>query len=78
MGLPRDQILFVSGNGWDASAASLAGFGTCWVNRALGPFDVLGATPTVVTEDLLSMADWMLENFALAEAPPVEEGPAAP
>lgn len=81
MGLPREQILFVSANGWDASAASLAGFGTCWVNRALGPFDVLGATPTVVTEDLLSMADWMLGNFDGAAIPadsaaPADEAPA--
>jgi 2-haloacid dehalogenase len=61
MGHPRDQILFVSANGWDASAASLFGFQVCWVNRNLGPFDVLGATPTVVTEDLSAMADWVLE-----------------
>jgi 2-haloacid dehalogenase len=61
MGHPRDQILFVSANGWDASAASLFGFPVCWVNRQLGPFDVLGAGPTVVTEDLGAMADWVLE-----------------
>ena len=61
MGHSRDQILFVSANGWDAGAASLFGFPTCWINRNLGPFDVLGGTPTVVTEDLTAMADWMLE-----------------
>jgi 2-haloacid dehalogenase len=61
MGHSREHILFVSANGWDASAASLFGFPVCWVNRNLGPFDVLGATPTVVTEDLDAMADWVLE-----------------
>jgi 2-haloacid dehalogenase len=61
MGHGREHILFVSSNGWDASAASLFGFPVCWVNRNLGPFDVLGATPTVVTEDLSAMADWVLE-----------------
>jgi 2-haloacid dehalogenase len=61
MGHARDQILFVSSNGWDAGAASLFGFPVCWVNRQLGPFDVLGAVPTVVTEDLGAMADWVLE-----------------
>jgi 2-haloacid dehalogenase len=61
MGHSREHILFVSSNGWDASAASLFGFPVCWVNRKLGPFDVLGATPTVVTEDLAAMADWVLE-----------------
>lgn len=62
MGHPRDQILFVSANGWDASAAGLFGFPVCWINRNLGPFDVLGGAPTVVTEDLTAMADWMLEE----------------
>ncbi|MDB5915814.1 MAG: Haloacid dehalogenase type [Massilia sp.] len=61
MGHAREHILYVSANGWDASAASLAGFPVCWINRNLGPFDLLGATPTVVTEDLGAMADWVLE-----------------
>jgi 2-haloacid dehalogenase len=64
MGQSREHILFVSSNGWDASAAGLFGFPVCWVNRKLGPFDVLGATPTVVTEDLAAMADWVLEPDA--------------
>jgi len=61
MGHSREHILYVSANGWDASAASLFGFPVCWINRNLGPFDVLGATPKVVTEDLGAMADWVLE-----------------
>lgn len=60
MGNSREHILFVSSNGWDASAASLFGFPVCWVNRQLGPFDVLGAVPAVVTGDLGAMADWVL------------------
>ena len=61
MGHAREHILYVSANGWDASAASLAGYPVCWINRNLGPFDVLGATPMVATEDLGAMADWVLE-----------------
>ena len=61
MGHAREHILYVSANGWDASAASLSGFPVCWINRNLGPFDALGATPMVVTEDLGAMADWVLE-----------------
>ncbi len=72
MGHAREHILYVSANGWDASAASLAGFPVCWVNRNLGPFDVLGATPTVVTEDLAAMADWVLEEWV--PSIPQEEG----
>ena len=61
MGHDRGQLLFVSSNAWDASAAGLFGFPVCWVNRQHGPFDVLGATPTAVTEDLAAMANWVLE-----------------
>jgi 2-haloacid dehalogenase len=60
MGQVRDEILFVSSNAWDASAAGLFGFPVCWVNRARGPFDELGATPAAVVHDLGEMADWVL------------------
>jgi 2-haloacid dehalogenase len=60
MGHAREQILFVSSNAWDASAASLFGFPVCWINRADGPFDELGATPAKVVRDLGAMADWVL------------------
>ncbi|ATQ77991.1 haloacid dehalogenase type II [Massilia violaceinigra] len=59
-GHPRENILYVSANGWDASAASLFGFPVCWVNRDGGPLEELGAAPTVVVPDLAAMADWML------------------
>lgn len=59
-GHPRENVLFVSSNGWDASAASLFGFPVCWVNRDGGPFEQLGATPAVVVPDLAAMADWVL------------------
>jgi 2-haloacid dehalogenase len=75
MGHSREHILFVSANGWDASGASLFGYPTCWVNRTLGAFDVLGATPTVVTENLTAMADWVLEDWD--GIPEISEGDAA-
>jgi 2-haloacid dehalogenase len=61
VGYPRENILYVSANGWDASAASLFGFPVCWVNRDGGPLDALGATPAVVVPDLAAMADWLLD-----------------
>jgi len=60
MGLPRDRLLFVSSNSWDATGARHFGFPVCWVNRQGAVFDELGATPTRVVRDLGEMADWLL------------------
>jgi 2-haloacid dehalogenase len=62
MGHPRANLVFVSSNGWDASAASLFGFRVCWVNRANAPLDELGATLEQVVPDLGAMADWVLSQ----------------
>jgi 2-haloacid dehalogenase len=66
MGGDRGAVLFVSSNPWDASAASLFGFPVCWINRSGGAFDELGATPSVVVDDLAAMADWALTQPAAA------------
>ncbi len=47
-----DQVLFVSSNGWDASAAAAYGFATVWVNRGSDPMDRLPGTPQHVLTDL--------------------------
>ena len=44
-GCVRDEVLFVSSNGWDAAAAAGYGFTTAWVNRAGEPVDRLPARP---------------------------------
>lgn len=46
LGLPADQIMFVSSNCWDAIGATWFGYRTLWVNRAGLPLDPLGTTPT--------------------------------
>lgn len=51
-GLPREQILFVSSNGWDALAATWWGYRTLWVNRWGLPFEELGTEPTRTGRDL--------------------------
>ncbi|WP_171176825.1 haloacid dehalogenase type II [Ruegeria sp. HKCCD8929] len=48
----RDEVLFVSSNGWDAAGASGYGFTTAWVNRAGEPMDRLPWTPAHVLSDL--------------------------
>jgi len=48
----RDEVLFVSSNGWDAGCAAAYGFTTLWVNRAGEPMDRLHGTPSHVASDL--------------------------
>ncbi|WP_095588631.1 haloacid dehalogenase type II [Actibacterium ureilyticum] len=51
----RDQVLFVSSNGWDAGCASGYGFTTAWVNRAGLPMDRLPWQPAHVLSDLTAI-----------------------
>lgn len=51
-GCAPDQVLFVSSNGWDASAAAEYGFTTAWVNRADLPQDRLPGRPAFTLPDL--------------------------
>ncbi|WP_368346422.1 haloacid dehalogenase type II [Pelagovum sp. HNIBRBA483] len=44
-GCARDEVLFVSSNGWDAAGAAGFGFQTAWINRADEPQDRLYAAP---------------------------------
>lgn len=54
-GCSKDEVLFVSSNGWDACAAAGYGFQTAWVNRAGAPLDRLYAKPHHVLPDLTSI-----------------------
>lgn len=51
-GCHRDEVLFVSSNGWDAAAATGYGFTTAWVKRSGDPMDRLPWTPAHVLRDL--------------------------
>ncbi|MCB1337916.1 MAG: haloacid dehalogenase type II [Maritimibacter sp.] len=46
------EVLFVSSNGWDISAAAGHGFVTAWVNRAGAPMERLGHPPNKQLSDL--------------------------
>jgi 2-haloacid dehalogenase len=46
LGLPADEILFVSSNGWDAIGATWYGYTTLWVNRSGLPPEQLDTAPT--------------------------------
>jgi len=55
--VPKDDVLFVSSNGWDAGCATGYGFETAWVNRAGEPVDRLPWIPDHVLADLSSIPD---------------------
>lgn len=56
-GCARDEVLFVSSNGWDAAGAAGYGFQTVWVNRAGEPIDRLYAKPHHILPDLTTIPD---------------------
>lgn len=53
----RDEVLFVSSNGWDAASAASYGFQTVWVNRAGEPVDRLTGLPQHILPDLTTIPD---------------------
>ncbi len=56
-GCAREEVLFVSSNGWDAASAASYGFQTLWVNRAGEPMDRLPGQPAQVAQDLTGAVD---------------------
>ncbi|MEM8555626.1 MAG: alpha/beta fold hydrolase, partial [Pseudomonadota bacterium] len=53
----RNEVVFVSSNGWDVCSAADYGFRTIWANRAGQPMDRLDAQPDVVVSDLTNVPD---------------------
>ena len=56
----KDEVLFVSSNGWDAAAASGYGFYTVWVNRAEDPLDRLPWKPRYIAQDLTMVLSYLI------------------
>lgn len=54
-GCAREQVLFVSSNGWDATSARAFGFRVLWVNRAHEPLDRLPDAPDRIASDLTTV-----------------------
>lgn len=54
-GCNKEEVLFVSSNGWDAGCATGYGFSTAWVNRASEPVDRLPWTPAHILSDLTTI-----------------------
>ncbi|WP_264211219.1 haloacid dehalogenase type II [Leisingera thetidis] len=56
-GCAKEEVLFVSSNGWDAAGAAGYGFATAWVNRAGEPVDRLPWKPAHILQDLTAIPD---------------------
>jgi 2-haloacid dehalogenase len=56
-GCAKEDVLFVSSNGWDIAGASGYGFETVWVNRAGDPVDRLPHQPKHVLSDLSTIPE---------------------
>lgn len=56
-GCAKEEVLFVSSNGWDAACATGFGFTTAWVNRAGDPMDRMPWKPAHVLSDLTTIPE---------------------
>ena len=60
LGVPRENICFVSSNGWDATGAAAFGFQVAWVNRQGMVAETLGFEPRAELKDLSGLAELVL------------------
>lgn len=58
IGVERENVLFMSSNGWDISGARNFGFQTAWINRGGMPTEELGVKPHSIYEDLNGILEW--------------------
>ncbi|WP_306604333.1 haloacid dehalogenase type II [Azonexus sp.] len=57
--VPKNEILFVSANAWDACAATWFGFTTFWVNRNQQPEEVLDISPSACGRELSDVLSYV-------------------
>jgi 2-haloacid dehalogenase len=59
LGVKRDEVLFLSSNGWDINGAANFGFHTAWINRNYLPEEKLGQELDKIYHDLNGLkGDW--------------------
>ncbi|WP_153124328.1 haloacid dehalogenase type II [Peribacillus tepidiphilus] len=54
----KDEVLFLSSNGWDIAGAKNFGFQTAWINRQNMPTEKLPVTPNYEYNDLNGLLEW--------------------
>ncbi len=57
LGLNKDEIGFVSSNGWDVAGAKAFGFRVFWLNRLEAPVEELGVRPDTIIKSGLELLD---------------------
>lgn len=58
LGIKKDEVLFMSSNGWDISGAKNFGFQTAWINRKNLPVEELELEPDYIFNDLNGLLKW--------------------
>lgn len=58
LGVEKQEVLFMSSNGWDISGAKNFGFQTAWINRKGMPVEELDLAPDYVFSDLNGLLKW--------------------
>jgi 2-haloacid dehalogenase len=56
-GVPADQLIFVTSNGWDATGAAACGMRVAWCNRIGAPAETFGLPPAWTIRDLHALAE---------------------
>ncbi len=56
LGIAKNEIGFVSSNGWDAAGAKAFGFKVFWINRSGAPVELLGVVPDYMVTSLDEVA----------------------
>ncbi|GMA61304.1 haloacid dehalogenase type II [Alicyclobacillus fastidiosus] len=51
----KEEILFVSSNGWDVAGSKSFGFKVAWVNRSKEPIEELGQHPDYIVSNLMEL-----------------------
>ncbi|WP_112181792.1 haloacid dehalogenase type II [Paraliobacillus zengyii] len=58
LGVQREEVLFMSSNGWDISGAKNYGFQTAWINRKNLPVEELNLEPNSIYQNLQGILEW--------------------
>ena len=62
LGVNKNEILFVSSNGWDVAGSKSFGFTVGWINRLNKPVERLGIEPNYIVSNLAELADKAKNN----------------
>jgi 2-haloacid dehalogenase len=62
LGLPAEEIAFVSSNAWDAAGAAWFGYRVFWINRLGEPAEELGIAAEYEAKSLSELPAWVRRN----------------